>query len=93
MSPPGRAQSQCGETPAPHHRAYGSRNRGGSIRLSRCRNIEGSPDDLFKIVHSFMSVFKAAGRDNALTDIADVGNSVTAAHGRRRGCVTTVDHL
>jgi hypothetical protein len=27
------------------------------------------------------------------TGIADVGNFVTAAHGRRRGCVTTVDHL
>jgi hypothetical protein len=27
-----------------------------------------------------MSVFKAAGRDNALTGFADVGNSVTAAH-------------
>jgi hypothetical protein len=40
-----------------------------------------------------MSVFKASGRDNALTGFADVGNFVTAAHGRRRGCVTTVDHL
>jgi hypothetical protein len=40
-----------------------------------------------------MSVFKVAGRDDALTGFADVGNSVTAAHGRRRGCVTTVDHL
>jgi hypothetical protein len=44
-------------------------------------------------LHALMSVFKAAGRDNALTGFADVGNSVTAAHGRRRGCVTTVDHL
>jgi hypothetical protein len=25
--------------------------------------------------------------------LADVGNFVTAAHGRRRGYVTTVDHL
>jgi hypothetical protein len=40
-----------------------------------------------------MSVFKAAGRDNALTGFADVGNFVNAAHGRRRGCMTTVDHL
>lgn len=31
-----------------------------------------------------MSVFKATGRDNALTGFADVGNSVTAAHGRKR---------
>jgi hypothetical protein len=40
-----------------------------------------------------MSVFKAAGHDNALTGFADVRDFVTAAHGRRRGCMTTVDHL
>jgi hypothetical protein len=44
-------------------------------------------------LHALMSVFKASGRDNAHTGFADVGNFVTAAHGRRRGCVTTVDHL
>jgi hypothetical protein len=41
-----------------------------------------------------MSVFKAGGRDNTLADHA-YGEAIhmTAAHGRRRGCVTTVDHL
>jgi hypothetical protein len=42
--------------------------------------------------YALMSVFKASGRDNALTGFADVGNFVTAAHGRRRGCVTTVEN-
>jgi hypothetical protein len=41
-----------------------------------------------------MSVFKEARRDNALTGFADgEENHMIATQGRRRGCVTTVDHL
>jgi putative DNA-invertase from lambdoid prophage Rac len=70
------------DTNAPSHTGLNLRN-GLPGTISRHAK-KGSPDDLFKTARSLMSVFKAAGRDNALTGFADVGNSVTAAHGKRR---------
>jgi hypothetical protein len=40
-----------------------------------------------------MSVFKDVRQDDTLTGFAMVVKIVAAAQGRRRGCVTTVDHL
>jgi hypothetical protein len=55
--------------------------------------VLGSPDDLLKIVRSLVSVFKACGRDEAIIGLPMLKDSVADAQGRRRGCVTTVDHL